>query len=200
MKEEKVWIAQAQQGDDEAFTRLVEIYQRPVYNLCYRMLGDAYRAEDAAQESFLRAYKNLHRYEINRSFATWLLSIAAHYCIDCHRKKKLSVFSLDDDDGTPREYLADRSALQPEKISLQKENRQELQALLQSLGETDRAAIILRYWHDASEAEIAETLGITVSAVKSRLHRARRKLAKLLAAKKQKRSLAERRPYGSPIF
>ena len=76
------WVVQAQHGSDEAFTKLVEAYQTHVYNLCYRMLGDAELAEDAAQETFLRAYQHLHRYDQKRPFATWLLSIAAHYCID----------------------------------------------------------------------------------------------------------------------
>ena len=75
---EPVWIARAQKGSAEAFTHLVEAYQTPVYNLCSRMLGDAYEAEDAAQETFLRAYQNLKRYDDQRSFSTWLLSIAAH--------------------------------------------------------------------------------------------------------------------------
>ena len=95
MNDELIWVIQAQQGSDEAFTRLVEEHQTHVYNLCYRMLGEPEAAEDAAQESFLRAYQNLHRYDQNRPFATWLLSIAAHYCIDRLRRRKLSMFSLD---------------------------------------------------------------------------------------------------------
>ncbi len=200
MDEEKAWILQAQQGSDEAFTYLVETYQRPVYNLCYRMLGVADYAEDAAQESFLRAYKNLHRYDINRSFATWLLSITAHYCIDQTRRKKLPTFSLHDDEGTPREYIPDASAIHPEKALIGNDQREEIQVLLQSLSEMDRAAITLRYWHEASEVEIAETLGITVSAVKSRLHRARRKLGEVRQAEIEEPSLSERMPYGSPAF
>ncbi len=66
MNEEQAWILQAQQGNDEAFTRLVEHYQTPVFNLCYRMLGEPEAAEDAAQESFLRAYQNLSRYDRQR--------------------------------------------------------------------------------------------------------------------------------------
>ena len=200
MDEEKTWIIQAQQGNDEAFTYLVETYQKPVYNLCYRMLGVADYAEDAAQESFLRAYKNLHRYDINRSFATWLLSIAAHYCIDKTRRKKLPTFSLHDDEGTPRGYIPDSSAIHPEKALIAGDQREEIQELLLSLEEMDRAAITLRYWHEASEVEIAETLGITVSAVKSRLYRARRKLGEVRQAENENPSLSERMPYGSPAF
>ncbi len=179
LDEEKTCIVQAQQGDEDAFTRLVTHYQQPVYNLCYRMLANAGSAEDAAQESFLRAYQNLHRYDPKRSFTTWLLSIAAHYCIDTLRRKRLPAFSLHDDDGAPREYIADARAVSPEKAALDRDRQAYIASLLGELNELDRAAIILRYWQDASEAEIAETLGLTVSAVKSRLHRARRKLGEL---------------------
>jgi RNA polymerase sigma-70 factor (ECF subfamily) len=75
MEEEKVWIRQALAGDHEAFTRLVEAYQIPVYNLAYRMLGDAREAEDAAQETFLRAYTRLTTYQRDKKFSSWLLAI-----------------------------------------------------------------------------------------------------------------------------
>ena len=65
-------------GDRNAFTGLVSTYQTAVFNLCYRMLGDRCEAEDATQEAFLRAYSQLHRYDIERPFKTWLFSIAAH--------------------------------------------------------------------------------------------------------------------------
>lgn len=200
MDEEKTWILQAQQGSDDAFTFLVETYQKPVFNLCYRMLGEADWAEDAAQESFLRAYKNLQRYDVNRSFATWLLSITAHYCIDRLRRKKLPTFSLHADDGEPREYIADAGAILPEKALVYGDQQAQIAALLDELGELDRAAIILRYWHDASEVEIAETLDITVSAVKSRLHRARRKLGERWQDEPEPSQNMERMPYGSPVF
>ena len=93
---DREWIDKACQGDDEAFTKLVETYQNPVYNMCYRMLGEAGAAEDAAQETFWRAYQNLKRYDPQRSFITWILSIAAHYCIDQQRKRRLSLFELDE--------------------------------------------------------------------------------------------------------
>jgi len=82
LEEEKRWLLQARNGDEEAFSRIVEAYQRPVYNLCYRMLGDRMLAEDAAQETFLRAYLGLKRYDPKRAFINWLLSIASNHCID----------------------------------------------------------------------------------------------------------------------
>ena len=200
MNDELTWVIQAQQGSDEAFTRLVEEHQTHVYNLCYRMLGEPEAAEDAAQESFLRAYKNLQRYDRNRPFATWLLSIAAHYCIDRLRRRKLSMFSLDEenDDGATFE-IADPASPNPEAESVKREERDRLHILLKDLDATDRAAIILRYWNDYSEIEIAESLNLTVSAVKSRLHRARRALAGMWQEDKPS-ARTERRPHETPAF
>ncbi len=198
MNEEQAWVIRAQRGDQDAFTMLVETYQKPVYNLCYRMLGEPEAAEDAAQETFLRAFQHLARYDTGRSFATWLLSIAAHYCIDRLRRRRLNVFSIDEDEESDYE-LPDASALSPEHESVRREERDHLHRLLTSLEATDRAAIILRYWHDYSEQEIADTLSLTVSAVKSRLHRARRALGSLWE-RSMPQPRAERKRYESPAF
>ena len=201
MTDEKTWVLQAQKGNDEAFTQLVETYQKPVYNLCYRMLGEPGAAEDAAQETFLRAYQNLHRYDNSRAFGTWILSIAAHYCIDQLRKKKFTMFSMDaeNDDGTTFE-LPDVSALDPEAESVKSEQRDRLHLLLKDLDTTDRAAVIMRYWYDFSEVEIAKSLNLTVSAVKSRLHRSRRALAGMWQENAAPSARPERRPYETPAF
>lgn len=199
MNEELAWVIQAQRGDDDAFTQLVEAYQAHVYNLCYRMLGEPESAEDAAQETFLRAYQHLHRYDRKRSFATWLLSIAAHYCIDRLRRRKFKMTSIDLDEDEGGFELPDGNAPNPESETLQSEQRQQMQGLLQRLDSVDRAAIVLRYWEDYSEAEIAESLNLTVSAVKSRLHRARRALAGLWR-EESPRPKPERRPNESPAF
>jgi RNA polymerase sigma-70 factor (ECF subfamily) len=199
VNEEMAWVAQAQQGSDEAFTKLVEAYQTHVYNLCYRMLGEPESAEDAAQETFLRAYQHLHRYDQKRPFATWLLSIAAHYCIDRLRRRKFSMISVDQDEEEGGIELPDADAPNPESEAVRGEQREQMQHLLKRLDSVDRAAIVLRYWHDCSEAEIAETLNLTVSAVKSRLHRARRELAGLWQ-EESPRTKHERRPHESPAF
>jgi len=200
VNEEQAWVLQAQQGSDEAFTKLVETYQTPVFNLCYRMLGEPDLAEDAAQETFLRAFQHLHRYDQKRPFATWLLSIAAHYCIDRLRRRKFLMFSMDaeDDEGNTFEY-PDPDSPDPEAESVKGQTRSRIHALLKELDETDRATIIMRYWYDYSEIEIAESLRLTVSAVKSRLHRSRKELAGLWQ-EEETRADAERRPYESPAF
>jgi len=195
--EEQAWVFQAQQGDDEAFTRLVEAYQKPVYNLCYRMLGEPDEAEDAAQETFLRVYQNLARYDPARSFATWLLSIAAHHCIDRLRRRRLPLLSIDDDETEIE--LPDRAAPDPEAEAERRDQQRLLHELLNTLDPTDRAALVLRYWYDFSEVEIAGSLDLTVPAVKSRLHRARRALAKKWQDAGVETPL-ERRPHESPAF
>lgn len=200
MNEEMAWVIQAQQGSDEAFTRLVETYQTPVYNLCYRMLGEPESAEDAAQETFLRAYQHLHRYDSKRPFATWLLSIAAHYCIDRLRRRKFAMFSMDEEDDEGNSFeLPDPESPDPEAESVKGETRDRIHSMLKDLDDIDRAAIIMRYWYDYSEAEIAESLRLTVSAVKSRLHRARKELAGLWQ-EKEAHARTERRPHESPAF
>jgi RNA polymerase sigma-70 factor (ECF subfamily) len=163
----------AQKGDQEAFTKIVETFQNPVYNLCYRMLGDSQLAEDAAQETFWRAYRNLNRYDEKRPFPTWLLSIAAHYCIDQQRRKRLPSVDLDE----IIEFSAEDPAPNPESTAITNEFSEEIQRQLSSLSEGDRAVLILRYFHEMSEDEICETLKISKSAVKSRLHRARQHMA-----------------------
>jgi len=194
--DEKTWASQAQAGSEEAFTLIVEHYQKPVYNLCYRMLGEPEMAEDAAQEVFLRVYRNLWRYNSERPFGTWLMSIAAHFCIDHLRRKKMTLYSMDEEDAVE---LPDRGAPDPERETIRSEERQRLHGLLQSLDPLDRAALVLRYWNDCSEAEIAETLSLTVSAVKSRLHRARRALARTWQ-EEETQNHAERIAYGSPAI
>ncbi|HEY77371.1 MAG TPA: sigma-70 family RNA polymerase sigma factor [Thermoflexia bacterium] len=167
--DEALWIQQARAGNVEAFGRLVRAYQTAVYNLAYRMLGNRMEAEDAAQETFLRAFQHLDQYDPDRPFRTWLLSIAAHHCIDRMRRQKLTL-PLDSDHR-------DGGEVDPEEMLIRKEAQEAVQRLLHRLPPTDRAVVILYYWYGESIREIAQTVGLTVSAVKSRLHRARWRMA-----------------------
>jgi RNA polymerase sigma-70 factor (ECF subfamily) len=172
--QERAWAVAAQKGDQTAFMNIVDAYQRPVYNLCYRMLGDSAEAEDAAQETFLRAYTKLDTYQQSRKFSSWLLSIASHYCIDRLRRRRFQMVSWDD--LPPWRWLP-ATEPQPEEVTLTRERQDALRDLLAELPADYRAAIILRYWHDMSYDEIADTLDATVSAIKSRLFRARQMMA-----------------------
>ncbi len=178
--EEQLLVTAAQRGDKAAFAQLVELYQTPVYNLAFRMLGSASDAEDAGQETFLRAFTRLKSFKADQCFATWLLSIDAHYCIDrLRRRKHFTWLSLED------EIVTDslKSDLpEPVEETLRQESQQEVERLLDQLSPPSRLVVVLRYWHDQSIEEIAKTTGDSVSAIKVRLHRARRALAKAMPA------------------
>ena len=189
-------LDQVHRGNQESFTQLVETYQRPVYNLCYRMLGDPDEAEDASQETFLRVYKNIKHYDAKRPFTTWLLSIAAHHCIDQLRKRRMVVISMDE---TP--YLDPPDGLPgPEASYFLMEDQKRVQALIKTLNPHDRAAVIMYYWYDFSYDEIAQSLSLTSSAVKSRLHRARLSMAQSWSNQKGINYLPERKPNESSAF
>src|SRR4030042_1262027 len=171
---QKEWLVAARKGDVDAFGRVVDAFQKPVFNLCYRMLGNPQDAEDAAQESLWRAYQGLSKYDFQRSFGTWILSIAAHHCIDRLRRKRpilLSLESLLPEDDAPDETP------DPETQTHRKQEQEAVQQLLSVLGSEERAMIVMRYWHDMSYEEISRSLSVSVGAVKSRLHRARPTLA-----------------------
>ena len=178
MNEEQQWVEAARGGDRRAFGHLVEAFQGPVYNLTYRMLGDPAEAEDAAQETFLRAYRKLDSYDPTRKFSTWLLSIASHYCIDRLRRRRLTWLSLEDE-ALPADAMVSHQP-GPERRAIQSEQEAQIDALLDTLSADYRSTVVLHYWYGLSYEEIAETTDSTVSAVKSRLFRARRMLAKRL--------------------
>ncbi|NDJ34654.1 MAG: sigma-70 family RNA polymerase sigma factor [Chloroflexi bacterium] len=168
-------VARVLEGEQQVFAELVDRYQRSVFNVTYRMLGEARAAEDAAQEAFLRAYQHLSRYDMNRSFKTWLLSIASNYCIDQLRKRRLTWLSLDE--PLPPHPALNSSEVGPEKAAVLNEREQAVQDLINTLPPDYKAAVVLKYWYDMPYAQIAEALDTTESAIKSRLFRARQMLA-----------------------
>lgn len=172
-------IERARSGDCRAFSPLVEAYQAPIFNLCYRILGNPHDAEEAAQEAFLRAYSRLDSYDPARPFKTWLFSIAHHHCIDRLRRRRLDWLSLDDEPAL--DTAAWRSpAPTPEESAMRREQEGDIQALLNALSAQDRSVLVMRYWYNLSYEEIAAATASTVSAVKSRLHRARGALAGMI--------------------
>lgn len=177
------WIVAARdEGDQDAFAEIVYSFQDAVYNLCYRMLGERTEAEDATQEAFIRAYNNLDRFDVERKFKTWLLSIASNHCIDRLRKRRLKYLSLDEPLPGRMELALTAEQVSPESHTVRNEQSEYIQAMLDDLSPDDRAGIILKYWYDYSYAEIAEVLDTTESAIKSRLFRARRTLAEMMTA------------------
>jgi RNA polymerase sigma-70 factor (ECF subfamily) len=178
--EEAVWLEEARQGDRKAFGHLVEAYQGPVFNLAYRMLNNAGEAEEAAQEAFIRAYTRLGTYNPAHKFSTWMLSITSNYCIDIIRKRRALLLSIDEP-LPPHPALMSERESGPEAQSVNSERQEMVQQMLAVLPEEYREAVVLRYWYDLSYEEIAAMMDTTVSAIKSRLFRARRQLAEVYA-------------------
>lgn len=178
MNEEQVWLEQARLGDKAAFGKLIEAYQSPVYNLAYRMLNNSGEAEEAAQEAFIRAYTRLESYNPEHKFSTWMLSITSNYCIDIIRKRRALLLSLDEP-LPPHPALMSDNSKGPEAQMMMNEQQDMVQSLLNELPDDYRQAVVLRYWYDLSYEEIAEMMDTTVSAIKSRLFRARRQLAEV---------------------
>jgi RNA polymerase sigma-70 factor, ECF subfamily len=164
-------------GDAAAFVALVERYKRPVYSLAYRLLGNPADAEDAAQETFVRAYTRLSSYQPGSRFGSWLLSITSHWCIDFLRRRRAVSLEATGIVAGEALGLADREE-QPETLALQSERQREVRQWLAGLPDPYRAVLILRYWHDLSYAEISETTGLPISTIRMRLFRARQLLGK----------------------
>ncbi len=179
MDQERLWVAQTLRGDQSAFARLVELYKNPIYNLCYRMLGNATEAEDAAQETFVRIYMHLQAYDPQKKLSSWVLAVASHYCVDRLRRRRLTWLSLDEE---PELEPPAANVVHPEDVVLQNESSAEVQRWLKALPVEYRLVITLRYWQDLSYAEIAQATGASESAVKSKLHRARCMLAQQVMA------------------
>jgi len=173
--EQMTWVTLAKHGDSVAFNHIVEKYQQPIYNFCYRMLNNGDDAEDAAQEVFMRAYFKLDSYVEPYKFSTWLFSIASHYCIDRLRKRRFQLVPWDD--LAPWYPFPTQDTPQPEGTLLKAEADREIRDLLNALPPDYRKVIILKYWYAMSYEEIAQTLRTTVDTIKSRLFRARRMMA-----------------------
>jgi RNA polymerase sigma-70 factor (ECF subfamily) len=180
-------IAQVRAGDQEAFGTLIERHKRMVYNLAYRLLGNAPDAEDAAQETFLRAYTRLATYVPDGRFGAWLGAICSHWCIDTMRARGRRVQTV----ALGRVPECDRFVSRvdgPEELALWRAGSDEMQAWLAALPTSYRAVLVLRYYQELSYAEIAETLDEPVSTVRMRLFRARNQLSKIVTEAEQERA------------
>lgn len=166
-------IARFKAGDNAAFEGLVRLYQDRVYSLCRHLLGNAHEAEDAAQDSFIKAYRHLRHFTPNASFYTWLYRITVNTCHD-YRKRPFfaSLFSRS---AEGEDFLAWEmpDELSPERLYESKEMGQALQHALQKLSLKLKTVLVLKEMEGLSYEEIAEVLDISLGTVKSRLSRAR---------------------------
>jgi RNA polymerase sigma-70 factor (ECF subfamily) len=170
-------------GDRRAFAELVEMYKDKLYHLGYRMLNQRQEAEDVVQETFLRVYTNLERYDENQKFSTWIYRIATNLCIDRLRKRKPS-YSIDaelnDSEGTDWHALLASDDASPETELILSETQAHIREAIQSLPEKYKSVVVLRYLHDMSLQEISDILEMPVTTIKTRVHRGREFLRKKL--------------------
>jgi RNA polymerase sigma-70 factor, ECF subfamily len=169
-------------GSESAFREIVMRYQRSIYGLIVRMVRDSGRAEELAQDTFVKAFRALHTYDVRRKFSAWLLTIAHHVAIDELRKGAVATESLDEapgDGAHVREY-ADPRAATPAVIAERVELGAVLQKAIARLRPEYREVVTLRYERDLDYDEIAEITGQPMGTVKSSLHRARKELAEHL--------------------
>lgn len=190
---EAALVRRARDGDLDAFNALVEQHQRAAYNLCLRMLGISAAAEDATQDAFLSAYRNIHTFR-GGAFRPWLMRIASNACTDeLRRRKRRPAMSLDAPvaGGDEPMDIADTAA-GPETEALRSEQQAIVQAALLRLPEDQRLAVILCDMQEFAYDEIAETMHTSIGTVKSRIARAREKLRRELADLREHRNMAER--------
>jgi RNA polymerase sigma-70 factor (ECF subfamily) len=158
-------------GDPEAFEPLVRRYERPLYNLAYRVLGDREEARDAVQEAFVRAYEKLASFDPRYRFFSWIYRIVLNGAINARSRRRLA---------SPLAFEPRGGGGQEEAVA-GRERRDGLQAALGRLAASDRELLVLRHFAELSYTEIAEALGVPEKTVKSRLHEARQRLGRQLA-------------------
>ena len=176
-------VDKAKAGDRRAFGTLVETYQRRVYAIAFGILRSRDDAWDAAQEAFVKAYKNLHRFEGNAAFYTWLYRITYNLSID-HLRERKRRDRVDLTETKKMEEALRRTSKKPDGDPDQDTDRRELTAVLHDamnkLSDKHRAIIVLREIEGLTYEEIADVLGISKGTVMSRLFHARKNLQKLL--------------------
>jgi len=173
-------IGRCREGDMEAFSNVVERYERPVYAYIYRFLGGSRLAastEDAVQEVFLKVYRKMHTFDPDRGarFSTWLFAVARNHCISLLRKRTVEN-DRDDAWGGELEAFPDRGLANPRESAGERELGDRVATAVGALPERIRSAFILRHYEGLSYDEIGTVMRCSPGTVKSRVNRAKEKL------------------------
>lgn len=184
-KNEAEIVARVLKGERQAYALLIEEYKAPIYNLAYRMTGNSQDAEDLAQETFLRSFNQLFRYDDKRSFYTWLYTVSLN--IIRNHLKKISTHRLANLRQGERisgaSDFGDKQLTAPEtkaRDELSKEREEELERCLQKLSPELRELLVLRFYQGLSFEAISEITGLSLSAIKMRVYRGLEKLRKYI--------------------
>jgi RNA polymerase sigma-70 factor, ECF subfamily len=172
LNEDALWVARCLKGDPAAFEPLVRKYERALFSVALRLMRDYEDARDATQNTFIRAFEGLERYDPDRKFFSWIYRIAVNECLNLRRARKPQEPLGEDFEVPPRSFEGLQAA----------EARERMDEALAALTLEYREVIVLRYFAELSYAEISEATGVPEKTVKSRLFSARQRLATLLGA------------------
>lgn len=177
-------VNRAKEGDQAAFTELLERYREPVYYMLLKMVKNNDDADDLTMEAFGKAFNRIHQYSPDYSFSTWLFKIATNNCIDFIRKKRVYLTSLDhsytNEDGVGVSIEVDSGELDPEEVFMRQQKVKTMQNVVEKLKPHYRELVVKRYFEELSYDEIATELNLPLGTVKAQLFRARDLLANIL--------------------
>ena len=174
-------VRRARKGDSSAFAALVRGLQRPVFGLCLRLLRVEAEATEVAQETFLRAYQNLERFDETRPFDLWVLTIARNLCLDILRRRQ----KVQTEDLEPHALTFASSEPNSEEKAIDNQQRQSLEDAMGTLSTDDREVLALYYVQKRTTKEIAVIMGVAPGTIMARLFRAREKLrTRMMAAER----------------
>ncbi|MFA5934367.1 MAG: RNA polymerase sigma factor [Candidatus Paceibacterota bacterium] len=171
-------------GDENSFSLIVDTYLKSILNFSYKLVGNKKDAEDITQEVFLKVWKSLKKFDIEKSFKTWIFAIARNTCIDFLRKKNeipFSKFDNEEGDNILEDNLIDKELL-PDEVFVGGENKKLIEDVLSKLSFIQKEVIILRYMNDLNFNEISEILNIPLNTIKSHHNRALIKMKGILSA------------------
>ena len=185
-EEDAVLVRHAIAGDEKAFKALARRYKNPVAQIVYKLVRDRSQIEDLTQEVFIKAFQHLDDFDYQHQFASWLFKIANNHCIDYIRKKRLRVYSIDEqihtEDGEMEHEIPD-STYEPDLHLLREQKARIIRAAIDSLPKKYREVIVLRHQEELSYEEIAKKTGLPVNTIKVQLFRAREMMYKYLKDK-----------------
>lgn len=176
-------VESAVSGNQQAFADLMERYRDTIYYMLLRMVRNKSDADDLTIEAFGKAFKNIHQYEPNYAFSTWLFKIASNNCIDFLRKRKKNTISIEvqsDESGSESQIVIVSNTLDPEEDLIKKQKAKLMRNVVENLKPRYRELVKLRYFDEYSYEEISEQMSLPLGTVKAQLFRARELLNNIL--------------------
>jgi RNA polymerase sigma-70 factor (ECF subfamily) len=179
----KTVVKECIEGHKGAWDMLVNAYSKRIFNMAYQFTGAYEEAEDMTQEIFMKLYNSLEKYDFDKNFSAWLLTLAKNHLIDQYRKTKWEKKSRDEFN---EHYLSAEASDRPEEGAIREESKKMIWEGLRKLSSEVRMTVILRDIQGKSYEEIAEIMSLPLGTVKSRVNRGRLQLAKILKEEKEK--------------